>query len=148
MNKGFVFELDGGEDVAVDARKKVVQSPWEFSGYSADVRREYAERHTTSIDQKISQVRSSKNGYKGGPRGESDDEDGGEEEDEADDDIGEVEDVDMEDEADEEEEEGGGEEIDEEEDADGVDVSLHRIVAPFDKCRSGAHISSLYRIGQ
>jgi hypothetical protein len=134
MNKDFVFELDGGEEVV--RKKKVVQSPWEFSGYSADVRNEYAERNTTSIDQKISQIRSSKNDYKGGPRGESEDE----EDEEEDDDIGEVEDVDMdedEEEVDEDEDEDDDEgdvdeeeEVDEEEDANGVDVSVRRSVDP------------------
>ncbi|KAG0567645.1 hypothetical protein KC19_7G151100 [Ceratodon purpureus] len=132
MNKDFVFELDGAEE------KKVVQSPWEFSGYSADVRKEYAERNTTSIDQKIREIRSSKNDYKGGPRGESEDEDEDEdegEEGEEDSDISEVEDVDMEggeDDDDEEEEEEDDddddsdeeEEIDEEEDANGVDPEV------------------------
>ena len=131
MNKDFVFEFDAGDDVV---KKKVVQSPWEFSGYSADVRKEHAERNTTSIDQKISQIRARQNEYKGGPRGESEDED----EDEEDDDIGEVEDVDVEDgdedDDDEEEDEddedydvGEGEAVDEEEDIHGLDVSLRRI---------------------
>lgn len=57
MNSGFVFDVDSTAGI------KVAQSPWEFSGYSKTILEEHAERRTTSIDHKISQVRSSKNNY-------------------------------------------------------------------------------------
>ncbi|CAK9219563.1 unnamed protein product [Sphagnum troendelagicum] len=60
MNKGFVFDVDS--EVAVAATQ--VQSPWEFSGYSATVLDEHANRKTTSVNQKIAQLRSKKGNLK------------------------------------------------------------------------------------
>jgi ATP-dependent RNA helicase DDX27 len=60
MNKEFVFDV--GSEVAVAATQ--VQSPWEFSGYSATVLDEHANRKTTSVNQKIAQLRSKKGNLK------------------------------------------------------------------------------------
>eukprot|EP01018_Ginkgo_biloba_P019412 Gb_16576 [translate_table: standard] len=54
MNEGFVFD-DGGVEPLLPPK---TQSPWEFSGFSETVAQEHARRNTTSIDHKISQVRS------------------------------------------------------------------------------------------
>ncbi|BFI34140.1 ATP-dependent RNA helicase DDX27 [Marchantia polymorpha subsp. ruderalis] len=56
MNRGFVFD---GCEVEVKSTRPS-QSPWEFSGFSNSVKTEHANRNTTSLDHKISELRSRK----------------------------------------------------------------------------------------
>ncbi|XP_057864908.2 DEAD-box ATP-dependent RNA helicase 28 isoform X1 [Cryptomeria japonica] len=55
MNRDFVFEDEGSEPFVLPPKS---QSPWEFGSYSETVANEHARRNTTSIDHKISQLRS------------------------------------------------------------------------------------------
>ncbi|RLN28601.1 hypothetical protein C2845_PM05G17990 [Panicum miliaceum] len=60
MDPSFRFDPDGSDDEAAagpSARRKPAQSPWEFSSYAESVAAEHARRRTTSIDEKISQLR-------------------------------------------------------------------------------------------
>eukprot|EP00250_Pteridium_aquilinum_P010415 c19370_g1_i2 orf=528-3065(-) len=57
MNKDFTFEVDEGYAAAPSISS---QSPWEFSAYSHTVAEEHMQRRTTSIDDKISRAKASK----------------------------------------------------------------------------------------
>jgi len=60
MDPSFRFDPDGSDEEAAaapSARRKPAQSPWEFSSYAESVAAEHARRRTTSIDEKISQLR-------------------------------------------------------------------------------------------
>jgi ATP-dependent RNA helicase DDX27 len=61
MDPSFRFDPDGSdEEAAADPsarRKPAAQSPWEFSSYAESVAAEHARSRTTSIDEKISQLR-------------------------------------------------------------------------------------------
>jgi ATP-dependent RNA helicase DDX27 len=117
MDPSFRFDPDGSDDEAAAvpaARRKPAQSPWEFSSYAESVAAEHARRRTTSIDEKISQLRKGR-----GKPVLSDDSEGGSGEDDSDEEEVEGESGDEEDELeeseDEEEVEGSGDDDDEEE---------------------------------
>lgn len=120
MDPSFRFDPDGSDDEAPAARRKpAAQSPWEFSSYAESVAAEHARRRTTSIDEKISQLRNGR-----GKPVLSDDSESGSGEEDSDEEEVEGESGDEEDELeeseDEEEVEGSGdEEEEEEEEAEG-----------------------------
>ncbi|KAF8659727.1 hypothetical protein HU200_058186 [Digitaria exilis] len=114
MDPSFRFDPDGSDDEAPAARRKpAAQSPWEFSSYAESVAEEHARRRTTSIDEKISQLRNGR-----GKPVLSGDSESGSGEDDSDDEEVEGESGDEEDELeeseDEEELEGSGDEEEEE----------------------------------
>ncbi|TKW28557.1 hypothetical protein SEVIR_3G335900v4 [Setaria viridis] len=118
MDPSFRFDPDGSDDEAAAApsarRKAAAQSPWEFSSYAESVAAEHARRRTTSIDEKISQLRQGR-----AKPVLSDDSESGSGEDDSDEEEVEGESGDEEDELeeseDEEEEvEGSGDEVEEE----------------------------------
>ncbi|KAL6851939.1 hypothetical protein ACP4OV_020124 [Aristida adscensionis] len=62
MDPSFRFDPDGSDEEAAaaaagPARGKPAQSPWEFSSYAESVAAEHARRGTTTLDEKISQLR-------------------------------------------------------------------------------------------
>ncbi|CAN6333938.1 unnamed protein product [Urochloa humidicola] len=111
MDPSFRFDPDGSDDEAPSVRRKAAaQSPWEFTTYAESVAAEHARRRTTSIDEKISQLRKGR----GKPVLSDDSESGSGEEDDSDEEEVEGESGDEEDELeeseDEEEVEGSGDE--------------------------------------
>ncbi|KAJ1255389.1 hypothetical protein BS78_K247700 [Paspalum vaginatum] len=119
MDPSFRFDPDSSDDEAAAApstRRKTTQSPWEFSSYAESVAAEHARRRTTSIDEKISQLRKGR-----GKPVLSDDSESGSGEDDSDDEEVEGESGDEEDELEEsEDEEGAGVSSDEEEEEEEV----------------------------
>ncbi|KAL6622834.1 hypothetical protein ACP70R_032713 [Stipagrostis hirtigluma subsp. patula] len=59
MDPSFRFDPDGSDEEAAGppARRKPAQSPWEFSSYADSVAAEHARRGTTTVDEKIQQLR-------------------------------------------------------------------------------------------
>jgi len=111
MDPSFRFDPDGSDEEAAaapSARRKQAQSPWEFSSYAESVAAEHARRRTTSIDEKISQLRQGR-----GKPVLSDDSEGGSGEDDSDEEEVEGES------GDEEEVDGSGDEEEEEVEASG-----------------------------
>ncbi|WVZ90197.1 hypothetical protein U9M48_036523 [Paspalum notatum var. saurae] len=108
MDPSFRFDPDSSDDEAAaaapSARRKTAQSPWEFSSYAESVAAEHARRRTTSIDEKISQLRKGR-----GKPVLSDDSEGGSGEDDSDEEEVEGESGDEEDELEESEDEEGAE---------------------------------------
>ncbi|CAN6338306.1 unnamed protein product [Urochloa humidicola] len=123
MDPSFRFDPDGSDEEAAAGgpsarRKAAAQSPWEFSTYAESVAAEHARRRTTSIDEKISQLRKGR-----GKPVLSDDSESGSEEEDSDEEEVEGESGDEEDELeeseDEEEVEESGDEEDEVEEVEG-----------------------------
>jgi len=123
MDPSFRFDPDGSDEEAAaapSARRKPAQSPWEFSSYAESVAAEHARRRTTSIDEKISQLRKGR-----GKPVLSDDSEGGSGSGEDDSDEEEVEgesgdeEDELEESEDEEEVDGSGDEEEEEVEASG-----------------------------